>query len=185
MTDSPATCKVAFLLRAIPHSFFASHQYVPASLSRREFTTCRRWRRKLREGCGERSVQRYRKENVENKNQQQHVENETMFGLVWYWCWADERLMGNTRAIVVGCRSFRRANVRPFTKLHQASSGKRCGASFYEGGKTMRTGIWDLALVICVQGKCLRVCRCRGVSADMRLTRKRYTYGGGGVGVGV
>lgn len=35
----PATCSVAFLLRAIPQSFSASHQYTPASLSRRECTT--------------------------------------------------------------------------------------------------------------------------------------------------
>lgn len=35
----PATCSVAFLLRATPQSFSASHQKVPASLSRRECTT--------------------------------------------------------------------------------------------------------------------------------------------------
>lgn len=36
----PATCSVAFLLRAIPQSFSAIHQYEPVSLSRRECTTC-------------------------------------------------------------------------------------------------------------------------------------------------
>lgn len=39
----PATCSVAFLLRAIPQSFSASHQYTPASLSLLECTTCNQW----------------------------------------------------------------------------------------------------------------------------------------------
>lgn len=36
---SVATRRVAFWLRATPNSFFASHQYTPASLSRRECVT--------------------------------------------------------------------------------------------------------------------------------------------------
>ncbi|KNC31109.1 hypothetical protein FF38_06661 [Lucilia cuprina] len=35
----PATCNVALRERATPNSFFASHQYTPASVSRLEFTT--------------------------------------------------------------------------------------------------------------------------------------------------
>lgn len=40
----PATCSVAFRLRAIPQSFSAVHQYTPASLSLRECTTCVWWK---------------------------------------------------------------------------------------------------------------------------------------------
>lgn len=39
----------------------------------------------------------------------------------------------------------------PFTKLHQAPSGKRCGTSFYEGGKNDEDGNLGFWLVIYVQ----------------------------------